>query len=190
MEQNVKQELTGEYGEDAILIPGAPTVEDNSIAHVETLESTLAHTSQMENLKALKDHLNQEWLDLRHSDAVIKCADGDVRCHRLILGSLSNMLRKAMRSIRHLEEETILLLAPEVKTETLKEFFSNAYAGGNESVTIHDSLRQFGFTESCLSWDASADLEDEVGIISAILIFLNICWVIIWQGKCSISIRN
>ena len=148
VKEELQQQLAGGNYDDHVIM----AMPDASLEEMSNIESLLepslgcCYPGQSENLKAIRDQLCQEWGDLRYSDVIVKCSNGSVKCHKLILGSLSNMLRKALRTTMFIDQETIIL-APEVQIETLQCFLKNVYTGRSEKVVIDNSLRYFGFSE-------------------------------------------
>ena len=127
-----------------------PGISFELVPNVESLELTLPKPPEelLENQKAIRDQLQEEWASLKSADVVIRCCDGsDVLCHKIILGALSDLLKRALRASNVHEVESPVIIAPEVDAEVLKAFLSKVYRGGSDEVKIDASLGHLGFAE-------------------------------------------
>ena len=102
------------------------------------------------NQRAIKEHLREEWRHSKNFDVTIRCSDGDVHCHRIILGALSGFLREAMRAAATITDQDLVILTPDVQVDKLRSFLGNVYVGGESDVLIDQCLTHFYFEDSKL----------------------------------------
>ena len=80
-------------------------------------------------------------------DVILRGHDGSVPCHRLLLASLSSMLRSVLSGDTW--DETITIMMPDISVQELDTFLGNLYEGGKEvSSTNLKLLRLFGLVVS------------------------------------------
>ena len=80
-------------------------------------------------------------------DVILRGHDGSVPCHRLLLASLSSMLRSVLSGDTW--DETITIMMPDISVQELDTFLGNLYEGSKEvSSTNMELLRLFGLVVS------------------------------------------
>ncbi|TRY64010.1 hypothetical protein TCAL_00785 [Tigriopus californicus] len=98
--------------------------------------------------RALVQGLAEEWETMRMADLRIVCADGTMSGHRLVLATLSGLLKRALEGLVEAGVEDPVILAPDADIESLKDFLSHIYKGQGHygEVEIPESLKHLGFT--------------------------------------------
>ena len=96
--------------------------------------------------------IRDEWEDGKFSDVQIYCKDGMiVKSHRIILATLSHMLRKALILDPTFEEDSAIIM-PDVTAEVLADFLENIYMGSFEDVMINAELDYLRFADTMVQF--------------------------------------
>ena len=96
--------------------------------------------------------IRDEWEDGKFSDVQIHCKDGTiVKSHRIILATLSHMLRKALVLDPTFEEDSVILM-PDVTADVLADFLENIYMGSFEDVMINAELDYLRFADTMVQF--------------------------------------
>ena len=91
--------------------------------------------------------LRDEWEKMEFADVSIWCRGRmEVRSHRMILASLSPMLRKALERDPTKENDSVIVV-PDVEAADLAEFLQNAYVGGTSEVRVSQAIEHLGLTD-------------------------------------------
>lgn len=96
--------------------------------------------------------LREEWVEQEFSDVQILCKNQEiVRSHRMVLSTMSAMIREALAS-NPIPEEDAVLLIPDVEADCLADMLRKAYQGGFEEARIPFSLDFLGFTDQLMAF--------------------------------------
>ena len=96
--------------------------------------------------------IREEWDVGRFSDVQIYCKDGEiVRSHRIILATLSHMLRKALVLDPTFEQDSVVIM-PDVTADVLFDFLENIYLGSFEDVMINAELDYLKFADTMVQF--------------------------------------
>ena len=96
--------------------------------------------------------IREEWDVGRFSDVQIYCKDGEiVRSHRIILATLSHMLRKALVLDPTFEEDSVVIM-PDVTADVLFDFLENIYLGSFDDVMINAELDYLKFADTMVQF--------------------------------------
>ena len=96
--------------------------------------------------------IRDEWEDGKFADVQIYCRDGViVKSHRIILATLSHMLRKALVLDPTFEEDSTVIL-PDVTAAVLEDFLENIYMGSFEDVMINAELDYLRFADTMVQF--------------------------------------
>ena len=96
--------------------------------------------------------IRDEWEDGKFSDVHIYCKDGMiVKSHRIILATLSHMLRKALVLDPTVEEDSVVIM-PDVTSGVLADFLENIYMGSFEDVMINAELDYLRFADTMVQF--------------------------------------
>ena len=96
--------------------------------------------------------IRDEWEDGKFSDVQIYCKDGAiVKSHRIILATLSHMLRKALVLDPTFEEDSVVIM-PDVPADVLADFLENIYMGSFEDVMINAELDYLRFADTMVQF--------------------------------------
>ena len=95
------------------------------------------------------------WKEERFIDALIYCEQGSecIKTHALILRVLSPFLRSLIEDLS--DQDDVVIMLPDVKSEILKSFLHKVYHGSTEEVSIPDELE-------CLQMNFDCDVDDLV----------------------------
>ena len=74
----------------------------------------------------------RERIDMSQGDVILRCEDGSVPCHKVVLAALSPMLETILREVTGEEPPTIIL--PDIKLRTLTTFLTEFYVNSVSEV--------------------------------------------------------
>ena len=74
----------------------------------------------------------RECIDMSQGDVILRCEDGSVPCHKVVLAALSPMLETILREATGEEPPTIIL--PDIKLRTLTTFLTEFYVNSVSDV--------------------------------------------------------
>ena len=84
----------------------------------------------------------RECIDMSQGDVILRCEDGSVPCHKVVLAALSPMLETILREVTGEEPPTIIL--PDIKLRTLTTFLTEFYLNSVSDVNT-EMTRLLGF---------------------------------------------
>ena len=84
----------------------------------------------------------RERIDMSQGDVILRCEDGSVPCHKVVLAALSPMLETILREVTEEEPPTIIL--PDIKLRTLTTFLTEFYLNSVSDVNT-EMTRLLGF---------------------------------------------
>ena len=93
--------------------------------------------------------------DMSQGDVILRCEDGSIPCHKVVLAALSPMLETILRVTG--EEPTTIFL-PDIKLSTLTTFLAEFYQNSVSDVNT-EMASLLGFKLQELACDSSKTLE-------------------------------
>ena len=101
------------------------------------IESTLIQT------------IGEFWIEEKFIDALIYCEQGSecIKTHALILRVLSPFIRGLIEDLS--DQDDVVIMLPDVKSEILKSFLYKVYHGSTEEVSIPDELEYLKMNFDC-----------------------------------------
>lgn len=88
----------------------------------------------------------------KFQDVEIFCGKGGdvIQAHRLILGAISSVFKKALKSLPCDEVDSAFII-PDIHSDQLCELLGAIYTGGTNEVVIPDELQYLKFSPNCVS---------------------------------------
>jgi hypothetical protein len=91
--------------------------------------------------QGLRQGLAEEYEDKSFADVAVVCADGQtIKLHKLLIGAVSPMLRRALEGVPLDADPVVTMLAPDVVADHLDDFLRSAVRGGETTAEIPESL--------------------------------------------------
>ena len=116
---------------------------------------------QMRGERPIFSGLREEWDNKEFADVQILCKDRElILSHRMVLATMSNMIRRALVSNPIKDEDTVIMI-PDVEAEDLSSFLSRGYQGGYDEVQIPSFLDYLGFTDQLISFQMPFAIKSE-----------------------------
>ena len=84
----------------------------------------------------------RERIDMSQGDVILRCEDGSVPCHKVVLAALSPMLETILREVTGEEPPNIIL--PDIMLRTLTTFLTEFYLNSVSDVNT-EMTRLLGF---------------------------------------------